>query len=171
MPDYKFTISALPESIGMNAGDLVEVSQVDAGSSTGYTSVRKTMTELGEELNNGILYSSGLTTTNKKIIGAINELDNSRNYFETETAVGVWIDDSVIYRQVVTGLNLSAAADTWVETAISASGISTLINGRVLDNSGQSYPCSLSFSNSKVAFCLSMAASNLTTLILDYTKT
>lgn len=171
MPDYKFPISALPESIGMTAGDLVEVSQVDAGSSTGYTSVKKTMTELGEELNNGILYSSGLNTTNKKVLGAINELNESRNYSTTETAVGSWIDDSVIYRKVVTGLNLTAAADTWVETTIDASSISTFIKGLVLDSSGQSYPCSLSFSNSKVAFCIPIAASSLSTLILDYIKT
>ena len=171
MPDYNFPISALPDSIGMNAGDLVEVAQVDAGSSTGYTSVKKTMTELGEELNNGILYSSGLNTTNKTVLGAINELNDSRNYSTTETAVGSWIDDSVIYRKVVDGLNLTAAADTWVETTIDASSISTFIKGLVLDSSGQSYPCSLSFSNSKVTFCIPIAASSLTTLILDYIKT
>ena len=72
MPDYKFPISALPDSIGMNAGDLVEVSQVDAGSSTGYTSVKKTMTELGEELNNG----SALTDEIKK------ELDKNIESFK-----------------------------------------------------------------------------------------
>ena len=171
MPDYKFPISGLPTSIGMNAGDLVEVSQVDSGSSTGYTSVKKTMTELGEELNNGVLYSSGLNTTNKKVLGAINELNDSRNYSTTETAVGAWTDDSVIYRKVVTGLSLSSTADTWVETAISASNISAFISGHILDSSGSSYPCALGFSNSKVAFNMPLAVNNLTTLIIDYIKT
>lgn len=166
-----FRISDLPTSIPFNNLDLMEVSQVDSESPSGYSSVKKTIEEIGEKLNNGILYSSGLNTTNKKVLGAINELNDSRNYSTTETAVGSWIDDSVIYRKVVDGLNLTAAADTWVETTIDASSISTFIKGLILDSSGQSYPCSLSFSNSKVAFCIPIAASSLTTLILDYIKT
>lgn len=166
-----FRISDLPTSVPFNNLDLMEVSQVDSESPSGYSSVRKTIEEIGEKLNNDLQYSSALATNDKKIIGAINELNDSRNYSTTETAVGSWIDDSVIYRKVVDGLNLTAAADTWVETTIDASSISTFIKGLVLDSSGQSYPCSLSFSNSKVAFCIPIAASSLTTLILDYIKT
>lgn len=69
-----FRISDLPTSIPFNNLDLMEVSQVDSESPSGYSSVKKTMEELGEKLNNDIQYASALATTNKKIIPAINEL-------------------------------------------------------------------------------------------------
>ena len=166
-----FRISDLPTSIPFNNLDIMEVSQVDSNSPSGYSSVQKTMEEIGEKLNNDIQYASGLSTTNKKIIGAINELDDSRNYSSTETAVGSWIDDSVIYRKVVTGLSLTSTANTWVETTVNASNIASFIKGLVIDSSGQSFSCSLGFSNSKVAFNMPLARSNLTTIIIDYTKT
>ena len=166
-----FRISDLPTSIPFNNLDIMEVSQVDSNSPSGYSSVQKTMEEIGEKLNNDIQYASGLATTNKKIIGAINELDDSRNYSSTETAVGFWIDDSVIYRKVVTGLSLTSTANTWVETTVNASNIASFIKGRVIDSSGQSFSCSLGFSNSKVAFNMPLTRRNLTTIIIDYTKT
>ena len=166
-----FRISDLPTSIPFNNLDIMEVSQVDSNSPSGYSSVQKTMEEIGEKLNNDIQYASGLSTTNKKIIGAINELDDSRNYSSTETAVGSWIDDSVIYRKVVTGLSLTSTANTWVDTTVNASNIASFIKGLVIDSSGQSFSCSLGFSNSKVAFNMPLARSNLTTIIIDYTKT
>lgn len=76
MPD-DFRISELPSSASFNNGDLIEVSQVDAQSDSGYTSVKKQMTEVGEMINNGIEYTSGLNTTSKKIIGAINEVNSN----------------------------------------------------------------------------------------------
>lgn len=76
MPD-DFKISELPSSASFNNGDLIEVSQIDAQSDSGYTSVKKQMTEVGEMINNGIEYTSGLNTTSKKIIGAINEVNSN----------------------------------------------------------------------------------------------
>lgn len=75
MPD-DFRISELPSSASFNNGDLIEVSQVDAQSESGFTSVKKQMTEVGEMINNGIEYTLGLDTTSKKIIGAINEVNS-----------------------------------------------------------------------------------------------
>lgn len=69
-----FRISDLPTSIPFNNLDIMEVSQVDSESPSGYSSVKKTMEEIGEKLLNDIQYSSALATTNKKIIPAINEL-------------------------------------------------------------------------------------------------
>ena len=56
------------------ASDLIEVAQVSSGSSTGYASMRTSLTSVGNLLNNSIQYSSELETTDKTIIGAINEL-------------------------------------------------------------------------------------------------
>lgn len=72
-----FRISDLPTSIAFNNLDLMEVSQVDSQSPSGYSSVKKTMEELGEKLNNDIQYASALATTNKKIIPAINEVNSN----------------------------------------------------------------------------------------------
>lgn len=74
MPD-DFRISDLPSTALFNANDLMEVSQVDSGSDSGYSSVKKTMTELGEDLNNDLEYLTALNTSSKKIIGAINEVN------------------------------------------------------------------------------------------------
>ena len=74
MPD-EFTISQLPTTSSFNNLDLMEIAQVDAQSVTGYSSYKKTMNQIGDKLNNSIEYSIDLTTTDKKIIGAINELN------------------------------------------------------------------------------------------------
>lgn len=71
-----FRISDLPTSIPFNNLDIMEVSQVDSESPSGYSSVKKTMEEIGEKLLNDIQYASALNTTDKKIIGAINEVNN-----------------------------------------------------------------------------------------------
>lgn len=74
MPD-DFRISELPTSASFNNLDLMEISQVDEHSLSGYTSVKKTMNQIGDKLNNSIEYSVDLNTTDKKIIGAINEVN------------------------------------------------------------------------------------------------
>ena len=110
--------------------------------------------------------TSGLTATN--VQGAIDEITT---YAINEKIIGTWIDDKPIYQCVFTGFNITSTADTWVETTVSASNIGTLINGRIIDSSGQSFICSLGFNNSKVVINMPIARSNLTTLILEYTKT
>lgn len=72
MADIK--ISELERVQSLNNGDLVEVSQEDTYSETGYSSKSAKMTDLGEKVVNGIEYTSELDTSNKKIIGAINEI-------------------------------------------------------------------------------------------------
>lgn len=72
MADIK--ISELERVQSLNNGDLVEVSQEDSYSETGYSSKSAKMTDLGEKVVNGIEYTSELNTSNKKIIGAINEI-------------------------------------------------------------------------------------------------
>jgi hypothetical protein len=72
MADIK--ISELERVQSLNNGDLVEVSQEDSYSETGYSSKSAKMTDLGEKVVNGIEYPSELNTSNKKIIGAINEI-------------------------------------------------------------------------------------------------
>lgn len=72
MADIK--ISELERVQSLNNGDLVEVSQEDSYSESGYSSKSAKMTDLGEKVVNGIEYTSELNTSNKKIIGAINEI-------------------------------------------------------------------------------------------------
>lgn len=74
-----FRISELPTSASFDNLDLMEVSQVDPQSVSGYTSIKKTMNQLGDKLNNDIQYAADLNTTDKKIIGAINELLSAIN--------------------------------------------------------------------------------------------
>ena len=82
-----FRISDLPTSIPFNNLDIMEVSQVDSNSPSGYSSVQKTMEEIGEKLNNDIQYASSLATTNKKIIGAINELKSALTVTDVKTSI------------------------------------------------------------------------------------
>jgi len=74
MPETTYRISELTAIGTINNGDLVEVSNVDSNSESGYASKKATMTDLGDKLNNNIQYSTDLETTNKTIIGAINEV-------------------------------------------------------------------------------------------------
>lgn len=72
MADIK--ISELTAVSALNNGDLVEVSQVNALAPSGYTSLKASMTDLGEKVNNDIQYTTGLVDfTDKTVIGAINE--------------------------------------------------------------------------------------------------
>lgn len=85
MPD-SCRISELPAVSSLNNGDLVEVSQVDSLSASGYTSKKSPMSELGNKLNNSIQYASALQTTDKTVIGAINEV--ASNLYLPDTSSG-----------------------------------------------------------------------------------
>jgi hypothetical protein len=74
MPETTYRISELTAIDTINNGDLVEVSTVDSNSESGYASRKASMTDLGNKLNNSIEYSTDLETTDKTIIGAINEI-------------------------------------------------------------------------------------------------
>ena len=67
-------ISDLTQVSNLNNGDMVEVSQENAQAQTGYTSMKASMTDLGNKVNNSLQFTSALQTTAKTIIGAINEL-------------------------------------------------------------------------------------------------
>lgn len=54
-----------------SADDLIEVSHNNSGR---YVSMRTSLTSVGTLLNNTLEYASALQTTDKTIIGAINEL-------------------------------------------------------------------------------------------------
>ncbi len=54
--------------------DLIALGHEDEQGSTGYVSGVSTVTQIGEKLNNSLEYSTALETTDKTIIGAINEL-------------------------------------------------------------------------------------------------
>lgn len=71
MADMK--ISELSSVASLNNGDLIEVSQVDELSPTGYSSMKASMTDVGNKVNNNIQYTQDLDTTSKTVIGAINE--------------------------------------------------------------------------------------------------
>ena len=60
-------------TIGNN--DLVAIGHEDAQGATGYVSGVSSITEIGEKINNNLEYSTALETTDKKIIGAINEVN------------------------------------------------------------------------------------------------
>lgn len=72
MADMK--ISELSSVASLNNGDLIEVSQVDSSSPTGYSSMKASMLDVGEKVVNEIQYIQELDTSAKKITGAINEL-------------------------------------------------------------------------------------------------
>ena len=164
-------ISALSQALSLDATDYIPVVQDMGGTPV---TMGATVGQLAAKTAEDTTLSN-LDTASKKIVPAINELkgeiDNNFDYFINEKAIGVWIDNKVIYRCVFTGFNISSTANTWIETTVNAGNISTLINGRILDSSGQSFACSLGYSNQKVAINMPIARSNLTTLILEYTKT
>lgn len=122
------------------------------------------------QANQVLAYDGDKWVNSNKDYYTKSEIDTKLNYFINEKAVGVWIDNKTIYRCVFTGFNMSTSANTWAETTVSASNLSTLISGRIIDSSGQSFECSVGWSNNKVALNMPLARSNLTTLILEYTK-
>ena len=73
MPD-EYAISDLSRASVINNEDLIELSTVDQTSETGYGSVNATIVQLATKMLKGILFASDLNTTNKAIIGAINEI-------------------------------------------------------------------------------------------------
>jgi len=70
------TTIAISELTPTNASatDLIEVAEVNGGSPTGYASMRTSLTSVANLVASGIQYSNDLETTDKTIIGAINEL-------------------------------------------------------------------------------------------------
>lgn len=103
MADPKSIHEFLPTS--GNIGSLFLVDDPDSQATSGYTTRNISMDDVGEMVNNGIDYTQDLSTENKKVIGAINELHDSigaiTEYSTTERAVGKWIDGSTIYQKTL----------------------------------------------------------------------
>ena len=112
--------------------------------------------------------------------GAINDkadktsLDNLSNYSTSETAIGKWYNGDTIYRKVFTNLGISTTANTWSSTGILVSSIGTTVyalNGRVIDSSGQVFPCAVGFSGGNIVINIPLARTNLMVFVFEYTKT
>lgn len=75
MPDsVKF--SELPSASDLGGGDLVALAAEDQQAETGYTSKKAAIQQLGGFLNNALEYPTALQTSEKKIIPAINGLQD-----------------------------------------------------------------------------------------------
>ena len=73
MPD-EYAISDLTLSSGITNNDLMEISTPDTSSETGYSSVSATVIQMATKMLKAIQFTSDLNTTDKTIIGAINEI-------------------------------------------------------------------------------------------------
>lgn len=73
MPD-EYTISSMTLSSGITNNDLMELATPDQSSETGYSSVSATVVMLATKMLKNIQFASDLDTTDKTIIGAINEI-------------------------------------------------------------------------------------------------
>lgn len=67
-------ISDLTTAAQVDEGDFVELSQADANVSGGRISLKATILAIANKIANGINFTSALQTTNKTIVGAINEV-------------------------------------------------------------------------------------------------
>lgn len=93
-------------------------------SSSSVWSSYKTSAELGNKANTSALSDyqtktdNTLATTDKTVVGAINELNGINNYSTIEKAIGKWTDGKTIYRKVLTdnfGNSMSLNIDSGVE--------------------------------------------------------
>lgn len=73
MPD-EYAISDLTQANELTNNDLIEVSTVDTLSETGFSSVKATLVQIATKILKGIQFASDLFTTDKTIVGAINEV-------------------------------------------------------------------------------------------------
>ena len=102
--------SELNNVSSLNLGDLFAVSQV---SGNAYASKNATLTQLANAINNGIDYTSDLNTSNKKVIGAINQLLS--NFADTYSSSSTYaVDDCVVYGGLLYQCNTAiTVAEDW----------------------------------------------------------
>ena len=124
MPDNK-RISELGTAATLDGTDLLEIAQVNAGSSSGYASAKTTMTALANKIAKGIQFGD-LQTTAKDLIDAINEAavsgGNSNiadDYDNTQTYV---VGDYCIYEgdlyRCITAVTSAESFDSTKWTAV-----------------------------------------------------
>ena len=127
MADIK--ISELTQVSALNNGDLVEVSQVNALAPSGYTSLKASMTDLGEKVNTDIEYTTDLADfTDKTTLGAIKETAKGKNiadeYDDTQTYDK---GDVVIYKNTLYICNTNNTTGTWDASKWTATTVQSLI--------------------------------------------
>lgn len=104
MAEGDIKLSELSTAESLTNAALLYIAIVDAQSDTGFGERKVTTEALGVLLNNSIVYASYLTTSNKSVIGAINELAKDKNiaaeYDSTATyAVGAYcIHEGTLYK-------------------------------------------------------------------------
>lgn len=124
MPDNK-RISELGTAATLDGTDLLEIAQVNAGSSSGYASAKTTLTALANKIAKGIQFGD-LQTTAKDLIDAINEAaisgGNSNiadDYDNTQTYV---VGDYCIYEgdlyRCITAVTVAESFDSTKWTAV-----------------------------------------------------
>lgn len=101
MPD-DIRISDLSPVSTITNGALMELSNEDSGAETGYVSVKMTITQLATKLNVSMQYLTDLLTTDKTIIGAINEL-NDKLTIGTSAPTSLMGNDGDFYLQYTEG--------------------------------------------------------------------
>lgn len=115
MADLK-PISQFATASSVEADTLLFVSTPNQNN--GYDSEKVSASELGEALVNDFEYTQDLSTTDKTVVGAINELNDINTYSTIEKAIGKWTDNKTIYRKVLTdnfGNSMSLNIDSGVE--------------------------------------------------------
>ena len=127
MADIK--ISELVKVSALNNGDLVEVSQVNALAPSGYTSLKASMTDLGNKVNKDIEYTTDLSDfTDKTTLGAIKETAKDKNvadeYDDTQTYDK---GDVVIYKNTLYICNTNNTTGTFDPSKWTATTIDNVI--------------------------------------------
>lgn len=127
MADIK--ISELTQVSALNNGDLVEVSQVNALAPSGYTSLKASMTDIGNKVNKDIEYSTDLADfEDKTTLGAIKETAKGKNiadeYDDTQTYNK---GDVVIYKNTLYICTTNNTTGTWDVTKWTATTVQSLI--------------------------------------------
>jgi len=123
------------EASGLNTSDVFAIAQEDAGSPTGYSSKATKFLAIANEVVKGINYSSDLQTTNKTVIGAINEVKSSAKENLSDLS-----DTTITTPSNADLLAYDSSTSKWVNTDLkgTASGsIATFSNG------GDGIPCSV----------------------------
>lgn len=129
------SISLLPTAPDITIDDLMEVATPDSGSETGYISGKDSLGNVADAFLNDFTQAQ-LQTTDKTIVGAINEvLDKTADVYSTaEQTVGTWVDGKPIYRKTYVVTSPSSGTSTEVDT--SGLNIDTLVYIFGMFNSG-----------------------------------
>lgn len=129
------SISQLETAPDITINDLIEVAIPDIGSATGYISKKNNLGNIADAVL-GDFTQASLSTTDKTIVGAINEVfDKTADvYSTTEQTVGTWVDGKPIYRKTYVVTSPSSGISTEVDT--SGLNIDTLVYIFGMFNSG-----------------------------------